>query len=327
MSTSPEIKFKDYYKILGIDKNSSHEEIKKIFRILARKYHPDINENNKVLESKFKDIFEAYEILSDTEKRNTYDQFLDEWNKKSITAKLDGNLKKKDNASFSDFFYSMFGSVKNNTLKNIKKINHIEKNIKITLEEAYNGGNKDISLQIEENCKKCEGHGLIKGNTCSNCKGKGIIHNSRPLTVKIPPNVTNGSKLCIKNEGYGSGLLKGDLYLNITLDKHSFFELSDENSDLICEIPITVTESVMGTDIEVPTLKSSVKMKIPAGTQPGQTFRLKGRGMLNKKNDNYGDQYVKIQVVIPRELTNREKELYHELSLLERLSPREHIYD
>jgi DnaJ-class molecular chaperone len=325
VSTSPEINFKDYYKILGVSKNSSHDEIKKTFRVLARKYHPDITANNKVLEIKFKDIFEAYEVLSDSEKRVKYDLFLDDWNKKGITARLDGDIKKKDNTSFSDFFYSMFGSVKDNTLKNIKKINHIEKNVRITLEEAYNGVKKDISLPNEENCKKCEGHGTIKGVTCPVCKGKGILQNSRPLTVKIPPNVTTGSKLCIKGEGYGSGVLKGDLYLNVTLEHHSFFEL-DDNGDIHCEIPVTVTEAIMGTDIEVPTLKSSVKMKIPAGTQPGQTFRLKGRGMLSKKDENFGDQYVKIQVAIPRDLSNREKELYHELSLLERLSPRENLY-
>jgi DnaJ-class molecular chaperone len=327
VGTSPEIKFKDYYKILGLDKNSSQEEIKKTFRLLARKYHPDATENNKTLETKFKDLFEAYEVLSDSEKRSTYDKFLEEYSKKGITARLDGEVKKKDNASFSDFFYSMFGSVKDNTLKNIKKINHIEKNITITIEEAYNGTKKEVLLPNEENCRKCEGHGTVKGVTCVNCKGKGVIHNSRPLTVKIPPNVTNNSKLCIKGEGYGSGVLKGDLYLNVTLEKHSFFEILENNSDISSEIPITVTEAIMGTDIEVPTLKNSVKMKVPPGTQPGQTFRLKGRGMYNKKEENFGDQYVHIHVVIPKNLTNREKELYHELSLIERLSPREHLYN
>ncbi len=327
MASAPNIKYKDYYKILGVDKKSTTEEIKKAFRSLALKYHPDITKNNKILESKFKDISEAYEVLADPEKRALYDELsLNEWGKKGITAKLDEEqLKKNESSSFSDFFYSIFGSVKDNTIKNIKKINHLEKNITITLEEAFNGVHKDVILSTEESCKKCEGSGINNGQPCQTCKGKGLLSLSRSLTAKIPAGVTNNSKLCIKGEGYGSGLLKGDLYLNVTLEKHSFFEL-EENGNISCEIPITVTEAILGADIEIPTLKGSVKMKIPPGTQPEQTFRLKGKGMFNKKENIYGEQFVKISVIIPKILTSREKDLYNELSLIERVTPRDHIY-
>lgn len=322
MSSTQNI-FKDYYRILGVDKKSSTEDIKKAFRVLARKYHPDITKNDKKLEEKFKDIFEAYEVLSDSDKRKTYDEL----NKKGVTAKLDENVlkKKNNNGSFSDFFHSMFGSVKDNTLKNIKKINHIEKNITISLEDAFNGTQKQISLPIEDNCKFCEGAGVINHNTCTGCKGKGVISDNKNITIKIPSGVSQGSRLSIKGEGHGSGVLKGDLFINISLEKHTFFEV-DENNDISCEIPITITEAVLGTDIEVPTLKNSVKMKIPSGTQSGQAFRLKGRGLFNKSKDSLGDQYVKIDIVIPKNLTLREKELYQELALIERLNPREKIY-
>lgn len=322
MNFIPNIKYKDYYKILGVEKNSPIEQIKKSFRILARKYHPDVNKNDKVLEEKFKDINEAYEVLSDAEKRRMYDEL----SKKGVTAKLDSEaLKKKNTGSFSDFFYSMFGSVKDNTLKNIKKINNIEKTITINLEEAFSGTQKEISLPIEENCKLCEGTGVVNHHNCTNCKGKGVINTNKSITVKTPAGVSQGSRLSIKGEGHGSGVIKGDLYITIHLEKHSFFEI-EENNDILCEIPITVTEAVLGTDIEVPTLKNPVRMKIPAGTQPGQSFRLKARGLFDKKRESLGDQYIKIDVVIPKSLTIKEKDLYQELSLIERLDPRDKIY-
>ncbi|MFN8578709.1 MAG: DnaJ C-terminal domain-containing protein [Candidatus Sericytochromatia bacterium] len=322
MSSTQNI-YKDYYRILGVEKNSSTEDIKKAFRILARKYHPDITKNDKKLEEKFKDIFEAYEVLSDPDKRKTYDEI----NKKGVTAKLDENsLKKKNNnGSFSDFFYSMFGSVKDNTLKNIKKINHIEKTITISLEEAFNGVQKQISLPIEENCKSCEGTGIVNHKSCPSCKGKGVISDNKNITIKIPSGVSQGSRLSIKGEGHGSGVLKGDLLINISLEKHNFFEI-DENNDITCEIPITVTEAILGTEIEVPTLKNSVRMKVPSGTQNGQAFRLKGRGLYNKSKDTMADQYVKIDIIIPKNLTEKETQLYRELSLIERLNPRENLY-
>ncbi len=322
MSFIQNVKYKDYYKILALEKNSTIDQIKKSFRILARKYHPDATKNDKILEEKFKDINEAYEVLSDPEKRKMYDEL----SKKGVTAKLDSEIiKKKNQGTFSDFFHSMFGSVKDNTLKNIKKINNIEKNITITLEEAYSGTQKELLLPIEENCKICDGTGTVNHHNCSNCKGKGVINTNKNLTVKTPPRVSQGSRLSIKGEGHGSGVIKGDLYITINLEKHSFFEL-EENNDISCEMPITVTEAVLGTDIEVPTLKNPVKMKIPAGTQSGQSFRLKERGLFDKKRDITGDQYVKIEIIIPKNLSQKEKDLYKELSLIERIDPRNKIY-
>ncbi|MBC7474914.1 MAG: hypothetical protein H7263_11525, partial [Candidatus Sericytochromatia bacterium] len=186
------------------------------------------------------------------------------------------------------------------------------------------GIEKEISIPVEEQCRACDGSGNINHKTCLFCHGKGIINQSRSLDVKIPAGVHDGSRLSIKGEGYGAGVLKGDLYLNIHLEKHDLFEIEENN--IICEIPVTVTEAILGTDIEVPTLKNHVKMRIPAGTQPGMTFRLKGKGIYNKKDDLHGDQLVKIRVVIPKNITDKEKKLYTELSLIERIAPRENIY-
>lgn len=317
MSSTQNI-FKDYYKILGVEKNSSIEDIKRAFRTLARKYHPDLTKNDKQLEEKFKDIFEAYEVLSDENKRKTYDDL----NKKDV---LKFDLKKKNNGAFSDFFYSMFGTVKDNTLKNIKKINNIEKTITLTLEEAYNGVEKVVTLPIEETCKVCEGSGVSHHKTCENCKGKGVTSDNKSIHVKIPESVTLGTRISVKGEGHGTGVLKGDLLISIVLEKHSFFKF-EENGDIIGEIPITVTEAILGTDIEVPTLKNPVKMKIPAGTQPFQSFRLKNKGLYNRSKNSPGDQYIKIIIIIPKTLTTKEKELYEELALIERLNPRENMY-
>ncbi|MFN8674530.1 MAG: DnaJ C-terminal domain-containing protein [Candidatus Sericytochromatia bacterium] len=313
--------YKNYYTILGVSKKSSLEEIKKAFRTLARKYHPDITKNNKVLEKRFKDIAEAYEVLSDNEKRKKYDKLSEkDWN--NVKNQVD---KKKESNTFSSFFQSLFGTVKDNTIKNIKKINDIEKNISITLEEAYNGVQKDVSLPIEEDCPKCNGEGGVMGTVCSKCHGKGFINESKILPVKIPSGVFNGSKLSIKNEGYGSGVLKGDLYLNVSVDKHIFFEV-DENNNVVCELPITVTEAILGTDVEVPTLKNPVKMKIPQCTQPNQTLRLKGKGLKKKNEDTFADQLIKVSIILPKKISAKETELYTELSKIESIFPRENFY-
>lgn len=327
MGTS-EIKYKDYYKILGVSKKSSIDEIKKAFRNLARKYHPDVTKNDKELEKRFKDIFEAYEVLSDDEKKKQYDLYTEQdWNIRKATGNLNENLvnKKGSNSSFSDFFYSIFGSVKENTLKNIKKINNLEKEITITLEDAYNGVEKEVLIPIEENCKKCHGSGNINNQPCLTCKGKGILSISRAVNVKIPSGVSHDSKLSIQGEGSGSGSFKGDLILKVKIEKHKFFEI-DENKDVVCEVPVTLTEAVLGADIEVPTLKNHVKMKIPPGTQPSQTFRLKNRGLYLKKEDRHTDQLIKICVVIPKELSIKERELYKELAFIDNSYPREGIF-
>jgi len=318
--------YKDYYSILGINRKSSLEEIKRSFRYLAMKYHPDITKNNKSLESKFKDISEAYEVLSNKEMRDKYDKLSEkDWNKK--TTKLDEKSvdKKMDLHSFSNFFQSLFGTVKANTIKNIKKINDLEKNITITLEEAYSGVQKDITLPIEEECFKCKGEGGLHGIACNVCKGKGITSESKTIPVKIPSGVNANSKLCIKGEGYGNGLLRGDLYLIVLLEKHKFFDI-DENGNITCEIPISITEAVLGTELEVPTLKNSVKMKIPSCTQSNQILRLKGKGLKKRNEDIFLDQLIKINVVLPKKLTEKEKDLYTQLSLIERIIPRENFY-
>jgi len=327
MYANSNIKFKNYYKILGIDKNASEYAVKKAFRKLAIQYHPDITKNNKFLEYKFKDICEAYEVLSDKEKKQKYDQLnINDWNKRGITANLyEENIPKKDANFFSDFFHTLFDSVKDSTVNRIKKTNDVHKLVIITLEEAFAGTTKDVFIEKEEKCKKCKGEGKIDDEVCIICKGKGIFTELEPITAKIPKGVNEGTKLYIKNKGLGNGNTKGDLILTVKIQNHKIFEIINEH-DILCELPITPIEAVLGFDVEIPTLNGSVKMKIPAGTQSEQTFRIKDKGLL-KKNDNfYGDLFVKIKIVVPKFISDKEKELYKELALVETLNPREKFY-
>lgn len=315
--------YKNYYEILGVNKNASEEEIKSSFRILVRKYHPDTN-SKQFNENKIKEIIEAYEVLSDKEKRKNYDNIIESLNKKGI--KSFKNDKKEKISTFNEIISSLIGNVKEGTINTIKKINNIDKDISISIFEAYNGSDKIINITNEENCKKCNSSGKYLNQTCNDCQGKGFIIIKNSVPIKIPPNTLNKSKLEIKSQGYGSGVLKGDLILNINIEEHEFFKIDNEGN-INCDLPVTVTEAILGTEIEVPTLKSSIKMKIPSGTQSGTTFRLRDRGFYDKNKKEYKYQYVKINILIPKDISNKEKELYNELALMEKIYPREKIYE
>jgi len=318
--------YKDYYEILGISGSSSDEEIKNAFRILVRKYHPDTKDKN-FNEDKIKEIIEAYEVLSDKEKRKNYDKIIESLDKKGIKS-FQHQTKKKEKTtnSFNEIILSLIGNVKEGTINTIKKINNIEKDINISIFEAYNGTDKIINITNEENCKKCNSTGKQLHQICKDCQGKGYLVLKNNIKVNIPPNTLNNSKIEVKGQGYGYGILKGDLILNVNIEEHDFFKLDNEGN-VNCDLPITVTEAILGTEIEVPTLKNSIKMKIPPGTQPGTIFRLKNKGFYNKDKQEYKCQYVKISILIPKNISNREKELYNELSLIEKIYPREKIYE
>lgn len=329
------IKYKDYYKILGIDRNAGIKEIKKVYRKLARLYHPDTNKNDPTLVEKFKDINEAYEVLSDPEKREKYDlidgsdwfNYQTVYNKKDVYQK-DDNLKKSDeknikrtnkssfSGKFSDFFEALFLGKKN------KKGNDVEQEIIVTLEEAFLGGNKLLNITHENICVLCGGTGKINQEQCKNCQGKGQIKKIKQIDVKIPVGVRNGSKIRIKGEGKGTANLKGDLYLVVKVQPHKFFIL-EENGDIKCEIPITVPEAVLGDEIQISTPGGKVKMKIPPGTQNGQIFRLKNQGLPSIKGDVKADLFVQVRVKIPTDLSYEEKELYSRLKQLEKRNFRE----
>ncbi len=311
------MQYKDYYKILGVDKNASDKDIQKAYRNLARKYHPDISKD-KDAEKKFKELNEANEVLSDKDKRQKYDTLGADWDKYQSYGE---NAKRNyyqdygdiggqtfHGSDFSDFFEIFFGNQgvnfdgifgnaggrknkKTQQQQTRRQATHEHHKpepqtheIEINLNEAYQGGKRIINLQQDYEQKK--------------------------LDVNIPKGVENGTKIRIPGGNQNS-----DIFLKIKIKEHEFFKL--EKHDLHCEIPITDYEAVLGTDIKIPTLSgSSVNLKIPAHSQSGKTLRLKNLGMPILKSEQKGDMYVKVKIVIPKHLSEKETELYSQIKEL-----------
>lgn len=347
---------KDYYKLLGLDRKATQQEIKKAFRRLAREYHPDVNKERDAKE-RFKDIAEAYEVLGDPERRRQYDQgHIDQsW----FTSTSFDNIRdifertaarqnpsagstsstSKNKFNFGDFLNNIVdsvGSTVNSTVNSASQAAsaakesstkgktpgkagklpqnlNLEQTLEITLEEAYHGTRKPVNVWSEKPCVLCGGSGSIKNQLCRNCQGRKSVRQEKRLDVKIPAGVRKGSKIRVPNEGLKQGQQQGHLYLSIDYKEHPFYD-ADEHGDIRCEVPISLSEAVLGAEFQVPTLGGKVKMKIPAGTQPGQIFRLRGKGMKHPKGQEAGDQYVSMHVVIPKHLSSREQELYQDLA-------------
>ncbi len=321
--------FRDYYEILGVSKDASGEEIKKVYRRLARQYHPDLNPGNKESEEKFKDIGEAYEVLSDSAKRSQYDQFSRYWkqkgfagNKQTPKAKTwqssasdrNGN-QDVDPSQFSDFesFINQVIGVKNKSAaSNSSNGNNsdpfrsprtkvaytvntppprttrrdIEARLTLPLEKAYQGGNERIRLE-----------------------------DGRSLEVNMPPGMVSGQTIRLRNQGVGGG----DLYLKITVEPHPLFKL--EGANILCQVPVTPSEAVLGGQVEAPTLDGPVKMTTPPGVRSGQKFRLGNKGYPSDDGKR-GDQLVEIQIVTPKNISQEERELYEKLRQIETFKPR-----
>ena len=350
---------RDYYEVLGVTKSSTKEEIKKAYRQLAIKFHPDKNRGNPEAEEKFKEATEAYEILSDDEKRKLYDQF----GKAGVGAGGPGGYGYKAYTDFSDifgdigdifseFFGAGFGGAGNRRY-GTRRGSDLRYNIEITLEDAALG--KEIKIEIPRSeqcetcggsgakngkvqtcttcqgtgqvrrtqgffsvastCPKCRGTGKMISDPCKDCSGSGLIEKKRTLHVKIPPGVESGSRLKVTGEGEAgpNGGPRGDLYVVTHIARHEIFER--QGNDLILQANILVTRAILGGEIEVPTIDGKkVKMKIPPGTESGQIFRLKGKGMPYVGGYGKGDQHVIIQVKIPKNLNGKSKELVEELA-------------
>jgi curved DNA-binding protein len=301
--------FKDYYDILGVPKDVASEEIKKVFRRLARQYHPDLNPGNKEAEEKFKDIGEAYEILGDPNKRSQYDQFSLYWQQKSrgkagksIFKRGTRETELEEFADFDSFIDQVLG--RNNKADNDNdpfrpgttkyattvtprpSRRNIEAKLIVPLEKAYEGGAERIRLE-----------------------------DGRSLEVNMPPGMFTGQTIRLKEQGVGGG----DLFLKITVSPHDYFQI--EGNDIAVKLPITPSEAVLGNPVEVPTLDGLVQMNLPAGVKPGQRLRLANKGYIDDQGRR-GDQLVEIQIVIPTTISPQEKELYEKLRQIETLNPR-----
>jgi len=304
------MEYKDYYRILGVDRNAEEKKIKKAYRKLARQHHPDVNPDDKTAEERFKDINEAHEVLSDPEKRRKYDQLGSswqqwqhkgrdprgfDWSQWFNQAQPRGGGARVEYADlgdlfggggFSDFFQTIFGGGGAPQARPRRGQDYTQP-VEITLEEAFQGTTRMIQKD------------------------------GRRLEVKIPPGVRTGSKVRMAGEGspgIGGGA-SGDLYLEVEVLPHSIFER--QGDDLNCDVPVSLYTTVLGGEVNVPTPGGDVMLKIPAGTQGGRTFRLRGKGMPSLRHpQKRGDLYTRFRVQVPQKLSKKEEELFRELASL-----------
>jgi molecular chaperone DnaJ len=320
---------KDLYEVLGIKREASEKEIRSAYRRLARKYHPDVNPGDKTAEAKFKEINNAHEILSDQEKRRKYDKYGDQWQyadqieemqrqqsagdyfRRAQTGR-DGGFQFETDGDFGDLFGNLFrGRQRRGPSR--RKGEDIDYPIDITLEEAANGTTRMLSMQVPETCTTCGGTGQLAGAVCHVCEGLGSRIEMRRIEVKIPNGVNEGSRVRIAGKGQpgSNGAPNGDLYLIVSTRPHERFERKGD--DLYEEVPVPLTEAVLGGEVEVPTLRGRVMLNIPPLTQNGRSFRLAGQGVPHLNGSGKGDLYARVKVILPARLSEREKQLFEEL--------------
>jgi len=336
------VEFKDYYAILGVDRSSDDKAIKSAYRRLARKYHPDVAKGKDAGGERFKEISEAYEVLSDPEKRRRYDTLGPDWQRYAQpgpgTQPGGVHVEYGDAGDFSDFFRSIFGdmggrggggrgaSINLEDLlgragaRQAARGADVQANVTISLEDAYSGARKTFGFDVEEPCATCHGAGHVGGKPCPTCHGRGWEQRRHDVDVKIPAGVRTGQKVRVAGEGGRGPGAHGDLYLIVTVAPHP--QLERKGDDLHLALPITAPEAALGMSVDVPTLRGKVSMKIPPATSSGRTFRLPGYGMPRLKGGGYGDELVSVRIVMPADLTGDEKALYEKLKALRSESPR-----
>jgi curved DNA-binding protein len=336
------VKYKDYYEILSVSRTASEDEIKKAFRKLARKYHPDVAKDKKEAEARFKEINEAYEVLSDPEKRKRYDQLGANWKSGADFRPPPGwegfggrGGQGGDfefhfgGTGFSDFFEQLFGSMgrEGRGGRGFGGFNHraaergpdTEGDIMVTLEEAMKGSVRAISLNRVVLCDQCGGSGMRGQKPCPTCHGSGQIERREQFQVRIPPGVAEGQRLRIPGRGQPGEGGAGDLYLNVKFAKHPDFRV--DGHDLIYQAELAPWEAVLGTQISVPTVDGRVDIKIPPGSQGGRRLRLRGRG-LPLREGGRGDLLVEVQVQVPEKVSDSERALWENLARESKFNPR-----
>ena len=347
---------RDYYEILGVNRDASDEEIKKAYRRLAMKHHPDRNPDNPKSEELFKEAKEAYEILSDAKKRQAYDQYGHAGVDPSMGGGAAGGA---GFGNFSDAFSDIFGDIFGNRAgggggggrSNVYRGADLRYNLEVTLEEAARGtetririptmaecdschgsgakkgtepktcptcgGHGQVRMQqgffsIQQTCPKCHGTGRFIADPCPTCHGGGRVKQHKTLSVKIPSGIDEGDRIRLSGEGEPgvNGGPPGDLYVQIHLKPHTVFQR--DHDDLHCELPVSFTTAALGGEIEIPTLDGVAKLKVPAETQTGKVFRLRGKGIKGVRSISQGDLLCHVVVETPVSLTDRQRELLRE---------------
>jgi len=333
------VKFQDYYEVLGVSRTATAGDIKKAYRKLARKYHPDVNRDDKTAEEKFKDIREAYDVLSDPEKRQRYDQLGENWKAGADFTPPPGweggRVEYADfndlfgagrgAGGFSDFFESLFGGRRGRRAgaSFAMRGQDVEAAINLSLEEAHHGTTRTITLQTTAECPTCKGSGRRENQPCATCRGAGVVTRPKTLDVTIPVGVRHGSVIRLAGQGEAGigNAPAGDLLLHVQLRPHPLFHVLEEG-DVEVELPIAPWEAALGARVRVPTIEGAVDMTIPADTQGGQRLRLRGQG-LQRRGSGRGDQYVRLKLVNPPTLTDSERVLFEQLAAASRFNPRE----
>ena len=345
---------RDYYEVLGVSKGASDDEIKKSYRKLAKKYHPDLNPDNKEAEANFKEVNEAYEVLSDSDKRARYDQFGHAGVDPSAGGNPYGGYGPDIDIGdiFNSFFGGGFGGRRQANPNAPRRGTDIETNLAIDLEEAAKGCKKTVQYKVISTCDKCNGTGAGAGTTpktcsscggtgsvkinqrtmfgvmqtsrtcdtcrgkgkiiekpCAKCSGSGRMQKTSTVEVNIPAGINDGQIL--KVSGHGNAGVNhgpaGDLLVYITVRPHPIYER--KNDDIWCDIPITFTQAALGAEIVVPTLDGKVSYQVHESTQPGDIFKLKGRGVPHINGRGRGDQYIRVTIDVPKNLTKEQKEI------------------
>ncbi len=344
----PNVQFKDYYDVLGVDRGASEQQIRAAFRKRARELHPDVNRDDPQAAEKFKDLNEAHEVLSSADKRAMYDRFGEEWQRYrdagvspsdapytrrgapnedfeswftggegSFTYRTSG----AGNERFSDFFNLLFGNQGEPAGRSRIRQNRptrgtdSELTTTVTLEEAFTGTTRQVTIKSPEACPICSGSGTARGATCPRCDGSGTVDRQKQLEVRIPKGVRTGSRVRIAGQGASGshGGAAGDVYLVIRVLPHPRFERN--GADLVAEVHVPLYSAMLGGETVVETLSGPIALTIPAGTQQGQLFRLRGKGMpvLGSRAGEHGDLRLRVIVDIPTDLTEEERQAFERL--------------
>jgi len=336
---------RDYYEVLGVNKNATEAEIKKSYRRLAMKHHPDRNEGNVESENKFKEAKESYDVLSDESKRSTYDQF----GHAGVEGSFGGG--QANAGGFGDIFDNVFGDIFGGGRQGGERVHRgadLRYDLDLNLEEAISGTTTKIRVgklaacttcsgsgakkgsspvncptcngigqvrmqqgffSIQQTCPQCRGNGKIINDPCGSCNGKGRVRDNKTISVKIPPGVDTGDRIRLMGEGEAgehSGPT-GDLYVHVIVKKHPIFTRDGVN--IHCHVPISFSMAALGGEIEVPTLDGKVNLKIPSETQTGKLFRLRGKGVRSVRSTSKGDLLCQVEIETPVKLDKQQKEL------------------